>query len=537
MRLFRRTRNLKRRVFRKKIGYVHLTLSGKLPVYAKQKSFLEGKIFPSPSMTLFGLYEATLRLVKDRRVKGLVVQLNNLDLGRFGNYEFLRQLLALWQKHGKKVHVYSSGYDMAEYYLASVADKIFMTRGGTLAAIGIKGEVPFLKGFLEKWGFEAQIIQVSPYKSALNNFAYDEMPEEQKEMINWMLDSVFEGLVEDIAKGRKQSIGKVREMIDSSPLTDQEAFEQGWIDAIISSAHLLDELKKDDEKAVLTEFQDAMNRILIPGRKRSQIAVIPAVGNIIDGQGKDRGLPNPFEEQYQVADISTINAIRRVRKNKKKYKAAVLFVDSPGGSATASENILNELRLLSKEMPLYAYFHSVAASGGYYISMSTKRIFAERTTVTASIGVINGKLIRKEFLEKQKIKPYVFTRGQHADIMSAERPWTEEELKIMKKQVMSIYDIFLEHVSTNRGIPRDTLEENAQGKVFIAPQALDKKLIDEILPFHDTLVKISEEVGAKSTEIDIYPPVGKPIAPMEVPDPEKINGKAMMQMYPIIQFR
>lgn len=537
MKFFRRTRNLKRRLFKKKIGYVHLTLSGKIPVYAKKKSFVESKVFPAPSVTLLGLFETTMRLARNPRVKGVVLYLSNLELDRNGDYEFIRNLIDLWKEHGKKVYVYSSSYDTLSYYLASSANKVFLTRGGVLGTIGISLEIPFLKEFLEKWGFQAQVVQISPYKSAANNLAYEEMPEEQKEMLNWMLDSLYEGISQGIAEGRERQVEEVRQLIDLSPLTDKEALERGWIDAIISPASILEEIRKEDPSAIITEFQDAVGRLPIPGKKKSQIALIPAVGGIIDGKGSDRGLPNPFEDRYQVADISTINAIRAVREQSKKYRAALLFVDSPGGSATASENILNELRKLSSKLPVYAYFHSVAGSGGYYIAMASKKIFAERTTITASIGVLTVKLIRQKLIEEQKIKPYVFTRGAHADIQSPERPWNEEEIQIVQNQIENIYEIFLEHVSRNRGIEKEELHKNAQGKVFIAPQAMERNLVDEILPFHAALQKIVAEVGASSLEFDVYPPMGKPIAPLEVPDPKTINGKIMMQMFPPIKLK
>ncbi|RMG28159.1 MAG: signal peptide peptidase SppA [Methanobacteriota archaeon] len=537
MRFFRRTRNLKRRIFKKKIGYVHLVLSGKIPVYAKKKSFIEGKVFPSPPLTLLGLYETTLRLVSNPRVKGLIIHLSNLELERYGDYEFLRNLMKIWTEYGKKVYVYASNYDTLSYYLASAATKVYLTQGGILGTIGLNLEIPFLKEFLEKWGFQAQVVQISPYKSAANNLFYEEMPKEQEKMINWMLDSLYEGVVLGISQGRSREINDVTSLIDNSPLTDREALDQGWIDGILSSSDILSEIKKEDSSAVITEYADALGRLPIPGKKKAQIALIPAVGGIVDGQGSDRGFPNPFEDRYQVADISTINAIRAVRKNKKKYKAALLFVDSPGGSATASENILNELRLLSKEMPLYAYFHSVAGSGGYYISMASKKIYSERTTITASIGVLTVKLIRKGLIEQQKIKPYVFNRGAHADLQSPERPWNEEELNIVKKQIENIYDIFLDHVSTNRGIERDKLHENAQGKVFIAPQALEKNLLDKIIPLKDALEEIASEVGSKTADFHVFPPIGKPIAPLEMPDPKQINGKIMLQMFPPLKFR
>ncbi len=537
MTLFRRTRNLKRRIFRKKIGYVHLTLSGKIPVYAKQKSFIESKIFPSPSLTLLDLYEATLQLAANPRIKGLVIQLSHLELEWYGDYEFLRNLFDIWADHGKKVYVYSSSYDTMSYYLASAAHKVYLTQGGILGTIGLSLEVPFLKEFLEKWGFQAQVVQISPYKSAANNLAYDEMPKEQEEMVNWMLDSLYDTIIEAISHGRDQGKENVIDLIDNSPLTDKEALEQGWIDGLISPGEILSEIRKEDPSAILTEYADALRRLPIPGKKKAQIALIPAVGGIVNGQGSERGFPNPFEDRYQVADISTINAIRKVRRNKKKYKAAVLFVASPGGSATASENILNELRILSKEMPVYAYFHSVAGSGGYYISMASQRIYSEQTTITASIGVLTVKLVRQGLIEQQKIKPYVFNRGAHADIQSPNKPWNEEELNIVRKQIESIYDVFLTHVSTNRGIQKNILHENAQGKVFIAPQAKERNLLDKIVPLKAALEEIATEIGAKSATFQVFPPTAKTIAPLEVPDPKQINGKILMQIFPPLKFR
>ncbi len=534
---FRRTRNLKRRIFSKDIGYVHVTLVGDIPLYNPQKPFIQRKVMPQPELTLLDFYRDTLYFLDQRKVKGLIVHLSDFSLSGTADYEFLRDILSLWMAKGREVIVYTHQLSTLNYFLASVADKVYLIQGGIFGVIGLQSSVQFYKQFLENYGLQFQVVQISPYKSAGNFLSYDEMPPEQEEMINWLLDSLYGTITSAIAEGREKSIEEVQALVDSCPMSAKKALENGWIDGIISPAEL-PQIVGDK----ITSYAQVKGILPIPKRKRGRIALLPALGGISDGKGGSP-IPIPQPNRKEIADVPFVQAIRRIRKHRKKYDACLMFVDSPGGSATASEAILNELKELSKELPLYAFFHNVAGSGGYYISMASKEIYAHHTTITASIGVLNGKFVRKEFLEKQKIKPYSFKRGKHADIASPNRPWTEEEYNIVFEQISTIYEIFLNHVHTNRNLPVEEIDKVAKGKVWTAPQAKEHQLLNEAMPFHDVLEKIADNVGTSPT-FEIIEAKGTEIAPFNdaialLENFESyvygVNGKPMMLMFPQIK--
>ncbi len=507
MGLIRRTRNFKRKIIRRKIGYVFLTIKGEIPFFPPKKSFIERQILPQADFSILGFWQDSEQLIKDPRVKGIVIHLSEFSVSGLTDLEFLRDTLMLWKNAGKKVIFYSHHYGIGTYYLASLADKIFLTEGGMLDVTGIGLSINYYKQFLAKFGLEFQISQISPYKSAANFLGREEMPEEEKEMLNWMLDSLFETLTKGIAKGREKSIDEIKEFIDHNPMTDKDAVDQGWVTKLIPIADLSEELSDFP----LTTYKHALSRVSIPGGKK-RLALLPAVGSIEDGQGNSP-FPRSLMEGEILADIPFGQKVRRIIKEKKRYKACILFVNSPGGSATASELMLNELNKLSKVMPIYTYFHSVAGSGGYYIAMASHKIFAQQTTITASIGVLNGKFVRKELLEKQQIKPYSFKRGEHSDINSADRPWNDKEKEIMKTSIERIYELFVSHVMKNRNMTFEEVDSVGRGRVYIAPQAEERRLVDGVLPFNDFLNLVAEEQGMKDPKFKIITVKSKEIKP------------------------
>ena len=286
-------------------------------------------------------------------------------------------------------------------------------------------------------------------------------------------------------------------------------------DGVLGHEQIVEEMMKEFgiKNSELTDYFDALNMIPIPKRGKNKIAVIPAIGDIVDGESKDSLLPIPIFGRKNIGDISVVQVIRQIRKKKKKYRAVILFVDSGGGSAVSSESMLTEMGELAKELPLYVYFHNVAGSGGYYIALNGKKIFASPMTITGSIGVLNLKFINKEFFEKKKIKRYEFSFGENANMNSGTQRWTENQEKIVNREIWSVYDTFINHVCRNRSLEYDYVLNLAGGRVWTGKQAKDHRLIDETFGLAKTIEFIQNKLKLKSVHLEVMGTKGKLIAP------------------------
>lgn len=534
--MFRRTRNVKRGIFRKKIGIVHLVLKDKIGFFAEEKSFIENKVMPPPPFTLFKLGNALMQLAKDKRVKGLVIHISKLSFDGMADAYELREILKRFKASGKPIWITTHYISFIQYYFASVADRIYMIAGSEFGVTGISTSINFYKQVLDKYGIQAETVQVSPFKSAGNFLVYDEMPEEQAEMMNWIIGSMFDSIVEGIAESRGRSIEEVKKMIDSGPFTDIEVLEGKWIDGIMQGEGIEEQIEKEFGETTITDYYNAMSLVPIKGVGKRKIAVIPAIGGIEDGESSNNPLPIPFIGGKNIGDITIVQTIRKVIKQKKKYKAALFFVDSPGGSAVSSEAMLTELKKLSKVLPTYIYFHNVAASGGYYIACIGRPIYSAPVTITGSIGVIGLKFILEKFYAKQKIKRYTFKKGENADIGGADRPWTEEEKEKMKKGINRVYDLFIEHVAESRSISEEEIKKIAGGRVWTGVQGVEHKLVDHIESFFGVLKSINDELGQELSPVIISSKVKKNIPPIfentaiqtEI---TKMSGKTMLIPY------
>ncbi len=510
--MIRILKNTKRRVLRKRIGVVHLQLHGKIPFFREKKSFVEKKVMPPPPFSLFELRENLERLSRNHTVKALLIEVGQPEFQGLADIHELRDIILNFRKSGKPVWVLYHHLSFNGYYLATAADKIFMLRASVFHVNGMSSTVNFYKQFLAQHGFEVQVLQVTPFKSAGNFLAYDEMPDEQREMINWLIDSMYDSITTAMADGRGKSIEEVRKMIDSCPMTDQEALDNGWIDGVIDGG--IEEIVVEEfGKIPVTDYFRALKFLTIPKRKKG-VAIIAAEGSIVDGSSSNPPpIPIPLFGGKKMGDITVVQSIRWVIKNKKRFRAVVFFVDSPGGSAVASEAILQEMRKLSKVLPIYTYFHNVAASGGYYISSFGQPIYATPVTITGSIGVINMKFINKEFFDKQKIKRYNFKRGEKADLLSGSRRWTDEEYDRLKELLLEIYNIFIQHVAESRGLEHDYVDSIGGGRVWTGAQGLEKKLIDKQTSFTQLLQDLDKEFGGITPEV-VPSRVKKPITPI-----------------------
>lgn len=448
------------------------------------------------------------KAAKDDKVKALYLELGALDVG-FGKVNELRRAVADFRAAGKKAFAWAEGLDNKSYLVALACDTVTLPESGGLEVIGLRAEVMFYKEGLKLLNLEADVLKMGRYKSAVEPFIADKMSDENREQIRSMMDDNFEHeLIAGIVAGRpalKLTPKQVEELIDNGPYTAKKALKLGLVDALqyqdefeagLAKAVGVEEVKVERNygkpKAVTKSILDLLAPKTRTETKNPKIAVIHVVGGIDSGKG---GF-SPLSGQTVGSD-TVIEAIREAEKND-KVKAIVLRVDSPGGSALASDLIWRELKVCKK--PVVASMGDVAASGGYYVTMTAKKVFAEPGTVTGSIGVFGMKLVTGGVFEKFGLKTEVVSRGKNSGAGSSLTRWSESERKALTETVEDVYDQFLSKALAGRQangqkMTREQLEGLAGGRVWTGRQAKANGLVDELGTLDDAVAYAKKEAG------------------------------------------
>lgn len=429
--------------------------------------------------------EALHRAATDTRISGLYLQGTLSTVGNasgYGALKELREAIASFQKSGKPVIAYIENGDNRDYYLESVADQILLNPTGIIALRGLAAEGTFFKDAGDKYGVEFTAIRHGRYKSAIEPFTRDDFSPENREQLDALLKTIWGDMVDTIAASRKISPAQLQSLVDQEALISAEsARDHGLVTELAFQGQTLDKLRKltgetDKKKAFpqvsLSEYaaQTAHSEIFLPASK-DKIAVLYAEGTIIDGSGSRNG-------ENQVAGDHFARLVRQLRE-RSDVKALVLRVNSPGGSAQASENILAELQKFNADRPVIVSMGTMAASGGYFISMASRRIVAEPTTITGSIGVFGLSLNAQKLANDHGITFDTVKTGELADIGTIARPMTPKEEAVFQGHVDHIYDKFIQHVADCRKMTTNHVDEIAQGRVWSGADALKVGLVDE----------------------------------------------------------
>jgi protease-4 len=411
----------------------------------------------------------------------------------FAALKEVREAMETFRASGKPVKAFLNYASTRDFYLASVANEIVLDPYGAIMMPGLASQPMFYSGAFEKFGIGVQVTRVGKYKSAVEPFTRKDMSPESRAQTQKLLDDVWQSLVASIEESRKLPAGSLQKIVD----------EKGFIRPdMAKSAKLIDRVAYFDE--VLAELKSATGRKgaketfrqialgdyaklvsddgLIASRSNEgkidintvgsgKVAIVYAEGEIVDGSGNSDGV---------VYGDKTSRMLRRIREDD-SIKAVVLRINSPGGSVSASEAIEREVRLTQKHKPVVVSMGTVAASGGYWISTNTERVFAESTTITGSIGVF-GMYLNFQGLANDKLGLTFDTvkTGKFADSNTVARPKTPEELALFQSFVDWVYDQFIGKVSESRKLSRTAVQEIAQGRVWSGQEALKLGLVDEI---------------------------------------------------------
>ena len=406
----------------------------------------------------------------------------------------LRKSLSNFRSSGKAVVAYTENIGTGGYYLASVADKIYMSSstGASPTLVGISTQLIFLKDLLDKLGVNVQLIRHGKYKSAGETFIRSSASPENLEQNQVMIRSMWNSLATEIAASRGISEEKLNADIDAIALCLPEDFlREGYVDALFTGQELLDKLADlavvDSYKDLKTiAFSDYVSAKVKPNLKAKQkIAVIYANGEIVDGNSKGNDIDGD-----RFAEI-----IRKIREDE-QVKAVVLRVNSPGGSVTASEKIRSELALLKADKPIIASYGNYAASGGYWISTGCDKIYTDPVTLTGSIGVF-GMIpdVSKTLKEVAHVNLTSVKSHQHSDMMSLVKPLDATETAFMQRSIEDVYDHFIGIVSDARGMTRERVDEIAQGRVWTGADAIEIGLVDEFGTLEDAIRWAAKTAG------------------------------------------
>lgn len=458
---------------------------------------------PRASLGLNDIITNLEKAATDPNIDGIFMQLSSIQTG-LANVEEIRNALLRFKESGKFIIAYGEMYTQSAYYLSTVADKIYLNPEGMIDFRGISAELMFFKGMLEKLDADMQIIRHGKYKSAVEPFMDEKMSPENREQIEAMINGAWNTLLDGISATRNIRKNELNRIADDLLIrTAKDALAYRFVDGLKYYDEIQDELRiltgtgDDDDLNTLSlsSYFNAPDPALGKVDRHNRVAVVYAVGEIISGEGSDD----------IIGSDRIAKAIRTARKDD-KVKAIVMRVNSPGGSALASDVILREVKLAAAEKPFIVSMGNVAASGGYYISAAAHKIYAEPTTITGSIGVL-GMIPNLENTMKNKLGiTYDYaTTNRNSNFITAFRPLTGEQREILKGYIEDVYQTFVLHVMEGRGMTFEEVDNIAQGRVWIGTDARNIGLVDEIGGLNDAINAAVDLAGLDTWSIREYP--------------------------------
>lgn len=458
---------------------------------------LNAIINESNTIGLNDILKSIEKAKNDDRIRGIYLNVQTINSNSATIHEIRNKLQEFKDSTDKFILAYSEVYAQNAYFLSSVADKVYLHPQGIIEFKGLSYEGMFFKNAFEKLEVEPQIIRLGKFKSAIEPFVLEEMSVENREQINRFMTSIWDNVKAEISTSRGLSTQKLDEIATNLLVQlPQDAVDQQLADALLFEDQVMDTLnvltlndsKKKINKISLKKYK---NTSVKTGKSYSsnKIAVVYAQGEINSGQG----------DNQSIGSVTTAKAIKKAREDD-KVKAIVLRVNSPGGSALASETILREMILARNTKPVVVSMGDVAASGGYYISCMADTIVANPTTITGSIGVFGVIFNMQKMLEnKLGITTDRVRTNSYADIGSITRPLTEPEKAIIQLKVESIYDVFLTNVSNGRNMSKSQVDYIGQGRVWTGQDAKELGLVDELGGLEKAI-----QIAAQMANLDSY---------------------------------
>ena len=449
------------------------------------------EILKNEDVNFYSLLKTFDSIEKDEKIKGVILKLDNLALNR-GQIEELSKKIASLKSNNKIIYSYMTSVDNRNYSLATKSNEIFMppAMSANVNITGYYTEMMYYKNLTDKLGIKVNVIHVGDYKSYGDQYVKDKMSPEYKENMERLLNKVYDNFVDNISEDRRLNKNLINERILAGDLMVSEPYQLkklGMVDELMYYEQIKEFVGKKKVISLDKYLQYVYDNKKSTKKNNDKIAIIYAEGTILMGE-EPRNLSDQLTPNTIIAELD------KALKNK-NIKGIVLRVNSPGGSALASAVINNKIKEVNKVKPVYVSIGGIAASGGYYISADAKKIFADKGSLTGSIGVVSLIPNVKELVEKIDINIEELKKGEYADIYSLTNEVTKDKLDKIYASNLKVYDEFLNVVSEGRDLNREYVHSIAQGKVWLGEEALELKLVDEIGGIEDTISNLAKDLN------------------------------------------
>lgn len=476
--------------------------------------------YTTKSIGLDDILERIRYAATDGNIRGIYIDAGSIGTG-FASLKEIRDELQTFKKTGKFVVAYNAGYNQKAYYVASIADKVYVNPQGTVDFRGLASSTMFYKDLLDKVGVEMQIVKVGTFKSAVEPFFLNQMSDPNRLQVSSYLGSIYDTFINEISASRKIAADSLRGIADGYLVRNaDDAVRYKLADAKLYKDELLSDLRKrlhmgEKEEIPFVSLLD-YNKKIKSDVSSSEIAVLYATGEIVDGEGKGPG---------EIGGDKLSRELRALREDD-AVKAVVLRINSPGGSALASDIIWREVVLTKKVKPVIVSMGDVAASGGYYIAAAADSIFAEPTTITGSIGVF-GVIPNFQNLMNNKIGVHYdgVKTAKFADLMTTfDRPLTAEERDIIQKEVDKVYTTFTGVVAGGRKLSVAAVDSIGQGRVWTGMQGVNNKLVDRLGNVETAIRAAAKKANLSKYKVAQYPEKEDPFTSILNNSKEKVQA-------------
>lgn len=477
-----------------------INLEGQLQERSVDNPFSQYLGGAASTIGLDDLLDGIKKAKENDKIKGIYIEAGAFAPDSYASLQAVRKALVDFKKSGKWIVAYGDMYTQATYYVASVADKVYLNPSGQIDWHGLASQTMFLKDALAKFGVRMQVVKVGAYKSATEMFTGDKMSDANREQVTAFLGGIWQNVCQDVAKSRKVSVEQLNQYADNFITFAEPKSYVGMklVDGLLYHDQLKDEVKKlmklgkDDDISTIG-LAGIMN---VPGGKEEgdEIAVYYAYGDIVDGAS------GALSQSESVIDGTKVSKDLENLADDDDVKAVVVRINSGGGSAYASEQIWRAIQLVKAKKPVVVSMGGMAASGGYYMSCSANWIVAEPTTLTGSIGIfgmfpdMSGLVTQKLGVKFDEVKT-----NKNSAFGTMARPFSEEEMAYLSSYISRGYSLFRQRVADGRHMSVDAVEKVAQGHVWVGQDALKIKLVDQLGGLDDAVAK-----AAKLAKLDEY---------------------------------
>lgn len=450
------------------------------------------------SILIYDVLEAIRKAKEDDNIKGISIEVDNLNAG-ITQIDDLRAAIQDFKKSGKFVYAYGNTVSQSSYYLGSVADQYYLNPSGGIELKGLSTEVTFFKDFAEKYGIGIEVIRHGKFKSAVEPFLRNDISPENKEQLSTLLNDIWDNTASKISASRKMNVNQFRTVVDSLyGMIPDQSLKYKLADKLIQKTEYDEMIKtklslKQDDKLNKISLNKYIDSFSDKDGSDEKVAILYASGSINNG--------DEYSDIYSEKYIKYIKDLQ----DDKKVKAVVLRINSPGGSANASDEILFELQQLKKKKPLIVSFGDYAASGGYYIAMAADKIYSEPNTLTGSIGVFGVLPYFKDLANRNGVRSDIVATNANAAYYSSLNGLTPYGVTLMTRSVEGTYKRFVHFVTQNRKKSFEDIDAIGGGRVWSGTRAKQIGLVDDLGSLEDAVKFAAQKANLKSYKVSSYP--------------------------------